>query len=370
MTVTCEQCDVDFESNFALYNHKISSHGPVLGIVNSGANVPQMNKVGDDPERFKRYRSEHFDPNPSKYRKVYESDGGQGEKRDRQKDGADEDGDVAKRPRVSPRGVKRYRNYNTKAPSSKYRRFHYQGQKRFRTSSGDSDGYNQSKYRRIDARGEKRYYSSSDSEDDLPSSKYRKREARSIKCDLDSDSEDGQRPSPKISRRDRINPDLDKLKKMLAATRRQNTMLGKQNREFMAQIKELQDQIDEVQNGDDDFEMTNTINSVINDVNISEFNKIRQLMEKGNLPAILRSEKHVLALKKLCLGLSWGIVPITAPQRIVLSEHEKNLIKRLKDCTINEVRKQIRENKQAFTNLFKVINESVELVVNSYNRSR
>ena len=125
-----------------------------------------------------------------------------------------------------------------------------------------------------------------------------------------------------------------------------------------------------MQNGDDDFEMKDTVNSVINDVNISEFNKIRQLMEKGNLTGLLRSDKHVTALKKLCLGLSWGIVPITAPQRVILSEHEKDLIRNLKDSTISDVRKQIRENKQAFINLFKVIKDSVELVVNSYNRAK
>ncbi len=75
MSYNCEQCSATFESNFGLYNHKVKDHPPIVGIVTKNASdEPKFNKINDDPERKKRYRSRGNDGNPSKYRKVYESD--------------------------------------------------------------------------------------------------------------------------------------------------------------------------------------------------------------------------------------------------------------------------------------------------------
>ena len=368
MTYTCEQCNAAFSSNFTLYNHKISNHGPVVGIVTKSApEPPRVNKVADNPERYKRYRSEHNDPNPSKYRKVYEGDQeDKGEKRSRSEN-SEEDAPLIKKRKTYSQGVKRKgKNYGW--PPSKYRKVQNQGQKHDRFSSSDDSSAPESKYRKIEQRGTKRYYSS-DSDDDVePSPKYKKKFQQGLKRQRQYDSDD-EFPA-KYSRIHSDDPEVLTLKRLLANTRRRNTILGKQNKECEERIKELQRQIDEVQNYEGDYELTDTINSVINDVTIHEFNKIRELMERDNIDALLRSSKHVSNLKKLFLGLSWGIVPITAPQRIVLSDLEKNLIRNLKDATNDDVRKQIRANKQAFIHLFEVIKDSIELVVNSYNRSK
>ena len=369
MNFTCEQCDSSFDSNFALYNHKISNHGPVVGIVSKGhqlADTLKVNKVGDDPDRFKRYRAELMDPNPSKYRKVYESDNDRGEKRNLS-DGSSAEEAPSKRRKVSPQGVKRrIRTFNQ--PPSKRRKVRNQGMKRGRFSSSEELSPVQFKRRKVEYRGHKRQYYSSD--DLQPPPKHRRTHRQGVKRfrddDFDDDSDEGGFPAkyPRISRE---NPAITELKRLLKEARRENTDMSKKNKECEEQIRELKMQIDEVQNTDGDFELNDTINSVINDVSISEFNRIRELMDKGNLTAVLRSNKHVSALRKLFLALSWGIVPITAPQRIRLSENEKNLIKRLKDASVDEVRRFIRVNKSVFINLFKVIKNSIELVVNSYN---
>ena len=383
MSYSCNQCDAVFDSNCALYTHKTSEHGPSIGIVvggdanhhggdgellggkrkrdSQGSNPSKYRKVYESDEEIlggKRKRDDQ-EVNPSKYRKVYESDDGEllGGKRKRDS----QDSNPSKYRKVydsdeTSRGLKRRRRLQGANPS-KFRKVYESdeevtGVKRKR----DNQGIHPSKYRKIynERRGKR---------------KRRNRLSRGkptkIRRTYESSSDDETDGSDESYKN---YDECDDLRKEISTLKRQKLLLENKNREFEDDIRRYIAQIDELEASQDDYELSQISNLVVNDVNIREFNKIRELMEQQDITAILRSSKHVSALKKLFIGLSWGIIPITAPQKINLTDGEKSLISRLKNASIGEIRQHIKNNRAVFANLFKIINDSIQFVVNSYHR--
>ena len=68
----------------------------------------------------------------------------------------------------------------------------------------------------------------------------------------------------------------------------------------------------------------------------------------------------------MTVGLTYGVIPITAPQRIALSQDERNLVKQLENANTEDVRRYIRLHEKSFLKLFSVINDSIKLVSKTY----
>ena len=165
---------------------------------------------------------------------------------------------------------------------------------------------------------------------------------------------------------------VDKLKKDLAKYKHyynhSNSELKQLRKEYDKKISVLSKQLEELREFEGDIELNSLTNAVINSVTVNELNEIRELMREGSLKEVLKSDKHISALQKLFIGLSYGIIPVTAPQRIALTDAERNMVKKLENASIRKVRSYIRANKNSFIKLFEVINDSVKLMCNSYAR--
>ena len=157
--------------------------------------------------------------------------------------------------------------------------------------------------------------------------------------------------------------DGEKWKKRYKMENRRYILLKE---ECDAKINELDQQLKELKEFEGDYELNTISKAVINSVTIDDLNKIRNLISNNQLPVVLRTRKYLLALRKLFLGLSYGIVPITAPQRVALSDNERAMVRQLENANADQVAAYIKHNKDAFLRLFSIISGSIKLVTKSY----
>ena len=358
MSIECDQCNTAFESNFRLYQHKTLAHGPAVALVtntNSSKRAPPPPANPND--HVKKYIKIDERTNTDKKRPYPDDD--------------DEDvGNSPKHYKIDHRGRKRKGSDDDDVGNSPKRyKIDHRGRKR---KGSDDDDDRSAKHRKIDLRGLKRNLSLSDDE---TSPKRVKRDNRGSKRALYS-SADEQEPdkyrrknSPKKSRQSdiiaRLKNEIVKWKSRYRSAIRKH----KQNEEeCMARIEVLKKQLQEIEEIDGDYELKSISNAVINSVTIQEFNEIRTLISNHQLARVLKSRKYILALQKLFLGLTYGVVPITAPQRIALSIEEKRLITDLEHASVDKVKSYIKENQKIFLRLFSIINDSLKLVTKSYVR--
>ena len=138
-------------------------------------------------------------------------------------------------------------------------------------------------------------------------------------------------------------------------------------KELEAKIAVLKDQLKECEEfGESEYDLTKISKSVYNSVTIGEFNRLRNLIANNQIDALLRGRKNLLALQKMASGLTYGVIPITNPQRIALTANEKNLVKNIETATIDNVRNNIRRNLPVFLKLFSTIEDSLKLVAKSF----
>ena len=137
--------------------------------------------------------------------------------------------------------------------------------------------------------------------------------------------------------------------------------------ELQRKIKVLKDQLEECEEfGETEYDMTKISKSVYNSVTIEEFNKIRTLLANNQIDLLLRGRKNILALQKMASALTYGVIPITNPQRVALSDREKKLVKDIETATVDDVREHIKNNQSVFMKLFSTIDDSLKLVTKTF----
>ena len=345
----CDQCSATFEANFELYNHKVKEHGPTMAIVSN----PNLKRGPKEPEP-----GDH----PSKYVKV---DHIGGQKRDRYESDDESDANPSKYAKLNDKqGVKRYHVYDSDdgGQATKFRKLNDRqgikrkirsnhGKRKYRKIAGDETSSSSDEDHALGSnRGVKR--GPVDEEFD-PSGKRRKYDTRVLRHNR--------------TLTDKLKSEVARYKKLYMRQKRKAEEYEKECEKkidlFKKQIKEMEEL-----DVDGDFEMNTLTNAVINSVTIQEFNEIRKLIQTGQLSRILRTKKHIQTLQTLFLGLIYGVIPITQPQRIALSENERHMIRKLENASIGTVRSYIQSNKDAFIHLFGVINDSIKLITRSYER--
>ena len=119
---------------------------------------------------------------------------------------------------------------------------------------------------------------------------------------------------------------------------------------------------------DGDKELHGLSKVIFNGVTIQELNKIRGLVSENKITQLLRGRKNIITLQKQFLCLIYGIIPITNPQRVALTDGEKNMVRSRENATIEEVKLYIQKNSNTIRTLFSTINDSIKLVTDSYQK--
>lgn len=369
-SISCDQCDAIFESNYRLFKHKSNQHGPTVAIINKtlkrspksaplNAHPQKYIKVGDEPASLRGRRPRSTEPltdvreQPADVREHLPDVREQSRESsvDSVENSANFRGKSKRSRRITDSSVDSVENSsNFKGKSKRTRRItdssSERGVKRSRDSNSE-ESYK--KYRRIQQRGFKRLLP----DQNRGPAKYRR---------IANDSE--------INHHGNYGNLIKKLKSEIAKWKRlyksTNRKMNQLETDCMDKIKVLKQQLIELEEMDDDYELNAISKAVINNVTIGDFNKIRSLMSNGQLGTVLRSNKLILALQKLFLGLSYGVIPITSPQRVALSTEDRDLIRNLENGNIDNVRSFISTNKDSFERIFNVIDASIKLVTKSY----
>ena len=408
MTYPCDKCNQTFDSNYKLYSHKAETHVPAVAIINPTVDsdnergVKRLlssdvdDDVGQPPEKVprihdrgvKRKRPASFvdthksnDDRESKVRKVVM----QGVKRLRGSDGGLPD---SKSRKVEARGYKRHRGFDVNS-RGKRRKLSRNGTKRFRDPDSDSDH----KRRRIQSESDSSINGTASDTSGLDySSDGAGCPIHGAGCTTNGTgcttngagcttngagcttnganySNDGEASSTNGS--GKRGPLISKLKreknkwKQLYDKLRYRMRMDKV--EYDDKIKVLKDQLKECEEfGDGEYDLTKMSKKIFNSVTIAEFNRIRKLIANNQIDVLLEGRKNVLALQKMASALTYGVIPVTNPQRVALSSREKNLVKKIENASVDDVKKYIRKNVSVFLRLFSTVEDSLKLVTKTF----
>ena len=129
-------------------------------------------------------------------------------------------------------------------------------------------------------------------------------------------------------------------------------------------LKLLKDQIKTLQ--DDDSDLSSLTKAIFNCSTMEEIFEVQKLIKNYQFDVVI--EKHLPTLQNLFLSLSYGILPICQPQRDVVTDSQRRLVEKIQTASSSTAKRLIKEKKREVANLFTIINDSLKLARNSYNR--
>ena len=132
-----------------------------------------------------------------------------------------------------------------------------------------------------------------------------------------------------------------------------------------AKIKVLNDHIKELQE-DDQEDFSSLSKAIFNCTTMEEIFEIQRLIKNHQIDVVV--QKHLKTLQNLFLSLSYGIVPICDAQRRRITDSQRDLVERIQNSSTTTAKRQIRANRGEIINLFTIINDSLKLVRNTFNR--
>ena len=106
--------------------------------------------------------------------------------------------------------------------------------------------------------------------------------------------------------------------------------------------------------------------AIFNCTTIEEIFEIKNLIENHRISEL--KEKHIKTLQHMFLSLSYGILPICQPQRETITEYQRKIVDQIQKSTLTTAKGIVKQNQKEIANLFSIIEDSLNLARNSFNR--
>ena len=130
-------------------------------------------------------------------------------------------------------------------------------------------------------------------------------------------------------------------------------------------IKTLNEYISDLKNNG--YSNFNSLSKIIfNCVTIEEIHRIRHLIRTQQFGELLN--KHMHTLQNIMLGITVGVIPICNSQRSIISEDQRKLVSAIQDKPASIAKRIIQNNRTDFTKLWSIVDDSLQLVCDTYNR--
>ena len=126
---------------------------------------------------------------------------------------------------------------------------------------------------------------------------------------------------------------------------------------FKTHIRDLQDEGEE---------FTNLSKAIFNCTTIEEIFEIERLVKNHRLDEV--AQNHLKTLQNLFLSLSYGILPICDMQRKMVTSKQRELVEKIQTSSGRAARRYLKEGRNEVINLFTIINDSLKLMKNTFNR--
>ncbi len=142
--------------------------------------------------------------------------------------------------------------------------------------------------------------------------------------------------------------------------------LDDNEKEFQRKLNILNDQIKAMQ--EDDEDLSSLSKEIFNCKTMEEIFEIQKLVKSYQIDIVI--QKHLTTLQNLFLSLSYGVLPISRPQREQVTDNQRDIVERIQTASSSVAKSILRENRAEIIKLFAIIKDSIKLARDSYNRFR
>ena len=148
--------------------------------------------------------------------------------------------------------------------------------------------------------------------------------------------------------------------------------MGVEHRDIIAKLEaECEDKITVLERHikdlqDEGNEFTDLSKAIFNCTTLEEIFEIERLVKHHRLDVV--AEKHLKTLQNLFLSLSYGIIPICDLQRHMVTSKQRELVEKIQRSTGTKAKRYLKEGREEIINLFTIINDSLKLIRNTFNR--
>ena len=118
---------------------------------------------------------------------------------------------------------------------------------------------------------------------------------------------------------------------------------------------------------EEDDESLNTLtDAIFNCTTMQDIFEIQHLVKNHQIDLVV--QRHLKTLQNLFFSLSFGILPICQPQREKITDKQRKFVEKIQSVSGSRAKGLIKEHRQDLTNLFAIIEDSLKLARNSYNK--
>ena len=112
--------------------------------------------------------------------------------------------------------------------------------------------------------------------------------------------------------------------------------------------------------------ITPLVQAIFNCTSIGEIFEIENLIKSQRINEL--QDKHYKTLQNMFLSLNYGILPICQPQRNTITDSQRKLVEKIQGSSKSTAKKLVLDNREEIANLFSIIEDSLVLARNSFNR--
>ena len=147
--------------------------------------------------------------------------------------------------------------------------------------------------------------------------------------------------------------------------------MKEKKKQFEAMEKDFKTKIDMLhkhlrsEQEDEDY-LTPLAGAIFNCTSMEEIFEIKNLIERYKVDEL--TDKHYKTLQNMFLSLSYGVLPICQPQRDTITDSQRELVGKIQNSSFNAVKDILNKNRKEIANLFTIIEDSLKLARNSFNR--
>ena len=112
-----------------------------------------------------------------------------------------------------------------------------------------------------------------------------------------------------------------------------------ESKQHLSRIRLFEKQLEEFITNFKDSTFNEFSNSIINSKNIADFLELSRLIASKKFVKVSRSNQLLQAIKTVCTGLKYGVIPLVVFQRKRLNERERKLIKLVDKKSVEDIKK-------------------------------
>ena len=144
-----------------------------------------------------------------------------------------------------------------------------------------------------------------------------------------------------------------------------------ENDKIVNDDKIIDDKIDDIEHPADDSSSDESDvtdpSKHVNCVSVEDFEKVRKAIKNYNTNVVF-NDQGLKVIQTLFKGILDGWIPICTSQKQMFSDNAITLMRKAQKSKIIDLHSLIRNNKEELENIFKFVDKSIKLVVDSYNK--